>query len=69
MTELEKEVMAHRYLYYTKYKPIISDYEYDVMEKKALKEVSESSPLNEAGSDLELSYSQEVKDLAMSWIR
>lgn len=33
--ELQKELMKHRYLYYVKDNPVISDYDYDMMECKS----------------------------------
>jgi len=58
----EKIVMAHRYLYYVKCTPVISDYEYDKLEAEAIAEGSEL--LKTPGSDLETSYTNEIKQLA-----
>lgn len=35
--ELQKELLKHKYLYYVKTAPIISDYTYDMLEEKSLK--------------------------------
>lgn len=35
--ELQKELLKHKYLYYVKSAPIISDYDYDMLEDKSLK--------------------------------
>jgi hypothetical protein len=35
--ELQKTLLKHKYLYYVKVKPIIGDYEYDMLEEKSLK--------------------------------
>jgi hypothetical protein len=35
--ELQKELIKHKYLYYVKSAPIISDYNYDMLEEKSLK--------------------------------
>jgi len=35
--ELQKELLKHKYLYYVKSQPIISDYDYDMLEEKSLK--------------------------------
>lgn len=56
--------MAHRYLYYVLCSPIISDREYDMLEKKALNEIKEDHPLANPGSDREESYSEKIKSLA-----
>lgn len=69
MLEIEKTVLAHRYLYYCLSKPVISDYEYDKLEKEALKVVAEDSVIRECGSDLEDSYSDEVKNLAKLYLK
>ncbi len=69
MLEIEKIVMAHRYLYYVKCEPILSDYAYDLLENQALRIVESNSPINSPGSSLESSYSQEIKDLANSFLK
>lgn len=58
------QCMVHRYLYYVKSAPIISDYEYDMMEKKALKEVDENHPIHKAGSDIPSHYEKRIRDIA-----
>lgn len=35
--ELQKELLMHKYLYYVKAKPSISDYDYDMLEDKSRK--------------------------------
>lgn len=35
LQQLEHEIMVHRYLYYVECQPVISDYEYDMLERKA----------------------------------
>lgn len=67
MLQIEKNIMAHRYLYYVKNQPVISDYEYDMLEKEAIKNVGSDSPIKSPGSDLESSYSNEVKALASAF--
>lgn len=61
---LEQLCMAHRYLYYVWGKPVISDHEYDALERRALKRVGPSSPLHRVGSDREQDYSDAVKAVA-----
>lgn len=38
LSKLEDTIAFHKYLYYNKSAPIISDYEYDLLEKQLLKE-------------------------------
>lgn len=64
MTELEKKCLAYRYLYYVLYTSVISDREYDMLERKALEEVDENSPLHQVGSDNPFDYSDEIRTLA-----
>lgn len=64
MNRQEIIVLAHRYLYYVESSPVISDMEYDRMEREVLKRCSEDSSLHEPGSDLKESYSEEVIRLA-----
>ena len=59
-TDLELQCLAHRYLYYVLNRPEISDYEYDKLERDALSEVGETSPIHEPGSDILDSYPQEA---------
>lgn len=64
MSDPELECMAHRYLYYVLGRPVITDAEYDQLEIVARSKCAKSSPLNNPGSDLESSYSEESKALA-----
>ena len=63
-------MMAHRYLYYVKQAPIISDTTYDQIEKEILKEVQtnrldgKKSPLATPGSDDPKCYPKHVRYLA-----
>lgn len=63
--QLVLQALAHRYLYYVKSTPIISDREYDKLEEEALTK-SGKKLLETPGSSLESSYSDEVKQLALS---
>ena len=60
MTRDEKLVAAHRYLYYVLNCPVISDYEYDVMER-ALPE--DSIVRLTVGSEAEEDYAEDIKAL------
>ena len=53
---IEDVILKHRYLYYVKNNPIVSDYEYDLMEAAALLLLPKDSIIQTAGSDLEESY-------------
>ena len=64
INDLELKTLAYRYLYYVKNISLISDYEYDKLEREALKIVDEDSMLFQPGSDLESSYSEEIKNYA-----
>lgn len=61
---LENLVLAHRYLYYVLGDPIISDFEYDILERSARENLPEESPVHSVGSSLKTSYSQTVIKLA-----
>ena len=56
--DLENKIMAHRYLYYVLGKPIITDREYDELEKRA-SILPPNSPVHKPGSDLASSYTYE----------
>lgn len=62
--KLANECMAHRYLYYVLCEPIITDMEYDILEKKALLTCDETHPLRKPGSDLRSSYNKEFIEQA-----
>lgn len=53
---MEDILLEHRYRYYVLNQPIISDYEYDILEKKYLETAPEKSLMRLPGSDLEESY-------------
>lgn len=65
---LEDQCMVHRYLYYVRSNPVISDYEYDMLEKKALKSAPDNHPLHFAGSDVSSHYSKKIVDVANTLI-
>lgn len=63
--ELINFVMAHRYLYYVLCKPVITDYEYDQLESRALKVIDDPNhSINFPGSSLEKDYSPEIIAIA-----
>jgi len=69
MDNLEKEILAHRYLYYILNRPILSDREYDIKEKYAKSILPENSPVFSMGSDLESSYPKEVIEFAKKLLK
>lgn len=56
--------MAHRYLYYVKNQPVISDQEYDKLEERVRKFAPPDHPIHKVGSDQDSSYDDTVKLLA-----
>ena len=58
--QLEHEIMVHRYLYYVECQPVISDYEYDILERKAREVLPETSPVQGVGSSLPSSYTDKI---------
>lgn len=64
MKSIEILCLAHRYLYYVKLTPVLSDYRYDLLESEALKAISQDSLLNKPGSDNPKDYPDEVIQLA-----
>ena len=72
MTEaqrLEREVLAHRYLYYVLAEPALLDYEYDLVERRAREVCPPESPVHGVGSSLPSSYRGYVKNYAMTLIK
>lgn len=60
MHPLERDVLIHRYLYYVLARPIMSDYDYDRLEKCACKVLPPESPAHQVGSDLASDYPPEI---------
>lgn len=67
----ERLCLAHRYLYYVLSKSILSDVEYDLLEKRCLAhpDLATDSPLREPGSDLASTYSADIKEHAKRLLR
>lgn len=63
--QLEFEVLKHRYLYYVESSPIVSDFEYDSIERQARTVCDETSPVHGIGSSLPSSYTDEVIEAAL----
>ena len=63
---IEDQCMVHRYLYYVKSNPIISDYEYDMLERKAVEVAADDHPIHLPGSDMQKHYSEEIVLIAKS---
>ena len=66
---LELDVMAHRYLYYVLAEPVLSDYEYDVVERKARAVLPAESPVQGVGSCLPNSYTAEQIARAQEFLK
>jgi len=64
--EYEHEVLVHRFLYYVLAEPVVSDFEYDVIEREARAVLPPESVVHKVGSSLTSSYSAEVQRDAMS---
>lgn len=61
-------VMAHRFLYYVKSEPVLSDFDYDKLER-FLKDIWPEAPaIGKVGSDLEDNYTAHQKALAKALI-
>lgn len=74
LLELEKRLMAHRYMYYVEADPILTDAEYDRLDKAVTPWLPEDSPLHKPGSDSASHYSEEHKAYAKylrfnAWLR
>lgn len=61
---LETQVMAHRYRYYVLAAPVISDFEYDDLERRARAVCAPQSPVHGVGSSLASSYTAQQISLA-----
>lgn len=61
MSDEERTVLAHRYLYYVLWTPVLSDREYDRLENAL---PADSAVRQTVGSDLASDYLDEVKDTA-----
>lgn len=64
LQQAEEEILYHRYLYYVKGRPVLTDYDYDMMERAYLKEFPDSVVINTPGSD---SISTYPKHLIEKW--
>lgn len=62
--KIEDQCMVHRYLYYVVGTPMISDYDYDMLEKIAVLNAPKNHPIHSTGSDLESSYKKNIIDIA-----
>jgi NAD-dependent DNA ligase len=62
MNTSEEIMQAHQYLYYCLGRPILSDWEYDMF-------CRDNELDGKGGSDLESSYSDKVKELALKFLK
>lgn len=56
LQQIEDGVMAHRYLYYVRAEPVLTDFSYDALERLARAELPPGSPVHGVGSSLPASY-------------
>lgn len=65
--QLEDAIMEHRYLYYIECAPVISDYQFDALERTARSLLKDKldSPVHSNGSELNSDYSDRIKQLAL----
>jgi NAD-dependent DNA ligase len=68
MVALEDILMAHRYLYYVLGDTVISDYQYDMLERQAREYLPMDHPLQGIGSSLASSYTDAQVCLAMQML-
>jgi len=67
--DLEREIMIHRYCYYVLDAPLISDAEYDILEREARATLPDTSPVQGIGSSLASSYSVSIIEEAQErWL-
>lgn len=69
LSGLELEVLYHRYLYYVLGEPEITDYEYDMLERRLGREQPGSAVFNSVGSSLAGDYPPEVAERASGRVR
>ncbi len=65
ISDMDNLIMAHRYLYYVKATPVISDFEYDKLERKAKTIIPSHHFINLVGSDRDCDYPEWVKKMAL----
>jgi len=67
--EYEDEVMAHRYLYYVLAEPVLTDADYDTLERRAREVCPPESPVHKVGSSLPSSYTKKQVELATQFLK
>ena len=67
--EYEDEVMAHRYLYYVLSEPVLTDADYDTLERRAREVCPPESPVHKVGSSLPSSYTKKQVELATQFLK
>ncbi len=67
----ERLALTHRYLYYVLAQTIISDYDYDMLERRVLAhpDLPADSPMWEVGSSLPEDYSADIKENAKRMLK
>ena len=64
----EDQCLVHRYLYYCWNRSVISDHEYDALERKALRQADKNHMIHKVGSSNDKNYSDRIKIIAESLI-
>jgi NAD-dependent DNA ligase len=62
---LEIQVLAHRYLYYVLTRPVLSDYDYDLLERRAKRALPETSSVHSVGSERPEDYPKAAVEYAI----
>ena len=60
LTDLERHVLAHRYLYYVLGQSVIPDAKYDYFEQRARSLLPSTSPVHQIGSSFASDYPADV---------
>ena len=66
--EYEDKVMAHRYLYYVLAEPVLTDADYDTLERRAREVCPPKSSVHKVGSSLPSSYTKKQVGLATQFL-
>lgn len=61
---IQLEALAHRFSYYVLAAPVLTDIDYDALERTALVDAPPDSPLRRPGSDIRSDYPEDVQALA-----
>lgn len=65
---IEDQCLVHRLLYYVHSRPVLTDHEYDMLERDATAQASDSHAIQRPGSDLLASYPPRLQELAKRFL-